>query len=283
MLWRDHKRMAVAMARAFGLEEYEDALVKGSVEPDEKRTLVHTWPKAKRTSRRYLYRARKAFLKGKKKKCARLLGIVSHFIADGMVHETIDTYHRAKEHSRIEDELGDLAEIKALPMIDPAREGLADGEFVFAEIDALVRDGLDSEKLARALSLLGSAVLAPAQPPPDLIESRRDFIRKINKIDFRIMAAAAAAGAAAGYLIFADPAWALLLAYLPLLFGKPAIFRLLSRYGWITVPVVLGLALHQFSWERILLAVLLAAASIFLFSVPDLSRLSEKWYRIEED
>ena len=122
MIWRDHKRLAAQMADAFDLGEFKDDLIKGSVEPDDKRTLVHIWPKAKRTTRTAMYRARKAFLNGDLKRTARYLGIVSHYIADGMVHETIDTYHNAKEHSQIEDELGGLVEIPNLAPIDPEEE-----------------------------------------------------------------------------------------------------------------------------------------------------------------
>ena len=282
MIWRDHKRMATRMADAFNLGPYREALIEGSVEPDRKRTLTHTWPKARRTTRTALYRARKAFLKGNLKRCARFLGIVSHYIADGMVHETIDTYHRSKEHSRIEDELGDMAEIAALPAIDSAEEGLADGEFVFREIDALVGEGLDRERLGRALSLLCSAVLGAPDAPEELRETRRLFIERINRPAIKILGVGAAAAGIAGAFIFRDPLWTLLLPFSLLALGKAALFRLLSRYGWLTAAVALvGLILLWPEWGRLILTAILAGLSLYLFTVPDLSRLSEKWYKFD--
>ncbi len=252
MIWRDHKRMAARMAEEFDLPR--EALIEGAVEPDRRRTLTHTWPKARRTTRSALYRARRAFLQGNLKRAARFLGIVSHYIADGMVHETIDTFHKAKEHSRIEDELGGMVEVAALPNVDLGEEGLADGEFVFGEIDALVREGLDRERLGRALSLLGSAVTGPTEAPSELVATRDDFIRRINHSRFKILGLAA---------------------------GTPGVFRFLARYGWL--PAAGGLVAlidAWFSLPYLVLTGLLAAISIYLASVPDLSRLSEKWYKI---
>ncbi len=279
MIWRDHKRMAARMAEEFDLPR--EALIEGAVEPDRRRTLTHTWPKARRTTRSALYRARRAFLQGNLKRAARFLGIVSHYIADGMVHETIDTFHKAKEHSRIEDELGGMVEVAALPNVDLGEEGLADGEFVFGEIDALVREGLDRERLGRSLSLLGSAVTGPTEAPSELVATRDNFIRRINHSRFKILGlAAGAAGAAAG-LIFRDPVFLLPLPFLALAAGNPGVFRFLARYGWL--PAAGGLVAlidAWFSLPYLVLTGLLAAISIYLASVPDLSRLSEKWYKI---
>ncbi|MFH1037797.1 MAG: zinc dependent phospholipase C family protein [PVC group bacterium] len=281
MIWRDHKRLAAQMADAFNLGKYRDALIDGSVEPDRKRTLTHTWPKARRTARAGLYRARQAFLKGNLKRCARFLGVVSHHIADGMVHETIDTYHRSKEHSRIEDELGDMVEISALPAIDSAGEGLVDGEFVFGEIDALVREGLDNKRLGRALSLLCSAVLSPPEAPEELIETRRLFVERISRPAIKILGIAAAAAGAAGALIFHDPLWVLLLPFAFLATGKAAVFRLFARFSWLPTATALVGLIHLWpEWGKLVLTAILAGLSLYLFTFPDLSRLSEKWYRI---
>ncbi len=281
MIWRDHKRMAARMAEAFDLPR--EALIEGSVEPDRRRTLTHTWPKARRTTRAALYRARKAFLRGDRKRTARFLGIVSHYIADGMVHETIDTFHKAKEHSKIEDELGGMVEVSALPTVDLAAEGLADGEFVFAEIDALVREGLDRERLGRALSLLGSAVIGPTGAPAELVATRRDFIERINRIQFKVIGLATGAGAAAAALVFKNPLFLLPLPFLLLTVGIPAIFRLLARYGWLLAAVALfALVNSRFKPSYLVLTAGLAGISLYLATVPDLSRLSEKWYSFAE-
>ncbi len=265
------------MAAAFDLPR--DPLIEGSVEPDRRRTLTHTWPKARRTTRAALYRARRAFLKGNRKRTARFLGIVSHYIADGMVHETIDSFHKAKEHSQIEDELGAMVEISTLPTIDLAAEGLADGEFVFGEIDALVREGLDRERLGRALSLLGSAVIGPTEAPAELVATRNNFIERINRPRFKIIGPAAAAAGTAAALIFRDPVFLLALPFGLLAAGRPALFRLLARYGWIPAAAALfALADSWFSLPYLLLTLLSAGIFIYLALFPDLSRLSEKWY-----
>ncbi len=280
MIWRDHKRMAARMAEEFDLPR--EALIEGSVEPDRRRTLTHTWPRARRTTRSALYRARRAFLQGNRKRTARYLGIVSHYIADGMVHETIDTFHKAKEHSRIEDELGGMVEVSALPAVDLAAEGLADGEFVFGEIDALVREGLDRERLGRVLSLLGSAVTGPTEAPAELAATRENFIRRIGRPPLRILGlAASAAGAAAG-LIFRDPVFLLPLPFLGLAAGNPGIFRILARYGWLLAAGgLVALIDAWFCLPYLVLTGVLAGISIYLAAVPDLSRLSEKWYRMD--
>lgn len=283
MIWRDHKRLAADMARAFGLEEFRDALVEGSVEPDKKRTLVHTWPRARRYTRSAMYRARKAFLTGKMKRCARFLGIVSHFIADGMVHETIDTYHQTKEHSRIENELGDLVEISNFPVIDSFGEGMVDGEFVFREIDALVKEGLDSGRLGRSLSLLGSAVLSPPEAPRELIEGRREFIERIRKPVFKFLGIFSIPAALSGAALFRDPVWALLLPFCLLCPGRPVFFRFLARYGWLFAAGAGAAAAFRFDWSRLLLTALLAGIQVYLAAVPDLTRQSERWYRLEDE
>ncbi|MEA1927552.1 MAG: zinc dependent phospholipase C family protein [Candidatus Auribacterota bacterium] len=279
MIWRDHKRIAARMADVFDLRQFKDDLIKGSVEPDEKRTLVHVWPKAKRTTRAAMYRARRAFLKGDMKQCARLLGIVSHYIADGMVHETIDTLYSAKEHSQIEDELGDLVEIPDLAPLDPEEEELTDGEYIFAEIDTLVSQGLDGPRLERALSLLCSGVLSPVEAPEDLIEARRLFLERINRPLIKIVSIAAAAAGVLGGIVFHDFLWVLLIPFALILSGSPAIFRFLARYsGLLVVPALLGLIYAWFDPGRLVLTLILAGLSVCLYFVPDLSRLSEKWY-----
>ena len=281
MIWRDHKRIAARMADVFDLRQFKDDLIKGSVEPDEKRTLVHIWPKAKRTTRAAMYRSRKAFLNGDLKRTARFLGIVSHYIADGMVHETIDTFHNAKEHSQIEDELGGLVEIPNLAPIDPEEEELTDGEYIFAEIDTLVREGLDGKRLERALALLCSGVLSSRSVPEDLIETRRLFIEKIKSLPIRILGVAALAASGIGYIFTRDPLWGLLIPFVLLLAGSPAIFRFLVRYSSIlAAPALLGLIYSWFDPGRLILTIILAGFSIYLHFVPDLSRLSEKWYKL---
>lgn len=280
MLWRDHKRMAARMAKAFNLPRQE--LIDGSVEPDRKRTLTHTWPKARRATRAALYRARRAFLRENYKRTARFLGIVSHYIADGMVHETIDAYHKAKDHSQIEGDLGGMVEISALPILDLAEEGLVDGEFVFAEIDALVRDGLDRERLGRALTLIGSAVIGPTEAPEELISTHKSFARRISRPRFKILGLAAAAASAAGFIASRlDPIFLLPLPFCLLTAGRPALFRLLSRRGWILAAFgLLALIDNWFSLPYLILTLALAGLFIYLYLVPDLSRLSEKWYRL---
>jgi len=281
MIWRDHKRIAAQMADVFDLRQFKDDLIKGSVEPDEKRTLVHIWPKAKRTTRAAMYRARRAFLKGDLKLTARFLGIVSHYIADGMVHETIDTFHNAKEHSQIEDELGALVEISNLAPIDPEEEELTDGEYIFAEIDTLVGEGLDGKRLERALSLLCSGVLSSRSVPEDLIETHRLFIEKIRSPLIKILGVAALAGSGIGYIFTGDPLWGLLIPFAFILAGIPAIFRFLARYsGILAAPALLGLIYYWFDPGLLILTIILIGFSVYLHFVPDLSRLSEKWYKL---
>ncbi len=272
--------MAARMAEEFDLPR--EALIEGSVEPDRRRTLTHTWPKARRTTRSALYRARRAFLNENRKRTARYLGIVSHYIADGMVHETIDTFHKAREHSQIEDELGGMVEVSALPAVDLAAEGLADGEFVFGEIDALVREGLDRERLGRVLSLLGSAVTGPTEAPAELVATRQDFTRRINRPPIKILGLAAGAAGIAAALIFWDPVFLLPLPFLGLAAGHPGVFRFLARYGWLLAAGgIFALIEDWFNLPYLVLTGLLAAISIYLAAVPDLSRLSEKWYKMD--
>ncbi len=281
MIWRDHKRIAARMADVFDLRQFKDDLIKGSVEPDEKRTLVHIWPKAKRTTRIAMYRSRKAFLNGDLKRTARYLGIVSHYIADGMVHETIDTFHNAKEHSQIEDELGGLVEIPNLAQIDPEEEELTDGEYIFAEIDTLVREGLDGKRLERALALLCSGVLSSTSVPEDLIETRRLFVERIKRPLIRILGVAALAASGVGYIFTRDPLWGALIPFVLLLAGSPAIFRFLARYsGILAAPALLGLIYSWFDPGRLILTLILAGFSVYLHFVPDLSRLNERWYNL---
>ena len=283
MIWRDHKRLAAQMADAFNLGKFKDDLIKGSVEPDEKRTLVHVWPKAKRTTRAAMYRARRAFLKGDLKRTARFLGVVSHYIADGMVHETIDTFHNAKEHSQIENELGDLVEIPNLAPLDPEEEELTDGEYIFAEINTLVREGLDGERLGRALSLLCSGVLSSTSVPEDLIETRRIFVERIQSPLIKLLGAAALAVSGIGFIFSRDPLWALPIPFALLLAGSPAIFRFLARYsGILAAPALLGLIYSRFDPGRLILTVILAGFSVYLHFVPDLSRHGEKWYLMKD-
>jgi hypothetical protein len=279
--WRDHIRLAEQMARAFDLEYFRHELVQGSIEPDKKKEVVHTWSRARRTTRARMYRARKAFLKGKMKKCARYLGIVSHFIEDGMVHGTMDAYSHSGDHSTVEGQLGARVDISSTPRVDSLEEGFVDGEFVFREIDGLVREGLSSEALGRALSVLGSAVLSSPEPPPELVESRRRFIARIKKPGFKILAAANLLLAAVGVYFFRDQLWILLIPFFLLLFGKPALFRTLARSGWILAGfALLGFIyyLPRFDWPRLILTFLLAAQTLYLTTVPDLSRWGEKWY-----
>jgi Zinc dependent phospholipase C len=281
MIWRDHKRIAARMADVFDLRQFKDDLIKGSVEPDEKRTLTHVWPKAKRTARATMYRARKAYLKGNLKRCARLIGVVSHHIADGMVHETIGTFHSSKEHSQIENELGDLVEIPNLARIDPEEEELTDGEYIFAEIDTLVGQGLDGERLGRALSMLCSGVLSSTSVPEDLIETRHLFIKRIKSPLVMIPGAAALVMSGIGYLFLRDPLWALAIPFVLLLAGRPPLFRFLARYSVIlAVPALLGLIYSWFDPGRLILTIILLGFAIYLHFVPDLSRLSEKWYKL---
>lgn len=281
MIWRDHKRIANTLANTFDLPR--EPLIDGSVEPDRRRTLTHTWPRARRTTRAALYRARTAFLKGNRKRTARFVGIVSHYIADGMVHETIDTFHRSKEHSQIEDELGGMVEVSTLPIIDLAAEGMSDGEFVFNEIDALVRDGLDQERLSRALGLLGSAVTGPATAPDELVATRKNFIKRINRTPVRVIGLAVSAVGALAALFFWDPVFLLALPWSLLSTGQPGIFRFLARYGWVPTAGAL-FALVNTWFDPCYLGLTLLLAGIYIYSsvFPDLSRLSEKWYRFKE-
>ena len=281
MKWRDHRRLAAQMADAFDLKDFRAELMEGSIQPDKKRNLVHTWPRARKAARAAMYRARGAFLKGKMKKCALYLGIVSHFIEDGIVHGAMDTFSHTEDHSTVEGQIGARADISSTPPIDTVEEGFVDGEFVFREIDSLVREGLTPETLGRSLSLLGSSVLSSPEPPRELIESRRLFISRIRKAGFKIMAAANLIAAAVGSHFLPDPLCLLLFPFFLLIFGKPSFFRALARFGWILAGfALLGFIyyLPRFDWPRFVLLLLIAAETLYLNTVPDLSKWGEKWY-----
>lgn len=283
MKWRDHKRLAAQMARAFSLDKFRAELMEGSVEPDKKRNVVHTWRRARKTARAAMYRARRAFLKKDMKKCARYLGIVSHFIEDGIVHGAMDTFSHSEDHSTVEGQIGARADISSLPLIDSVEEGFVDGEFVFREIDSLVREGLTPETLGRSLSLLGSAVLSSPEAPRELIESHRRFAARIKKPGFKILAAANLLAAAGVVYFLQDKLCLLLLPFFLLILGKPVFFRALARYGWILAGfALLGFIyyLPRFDWSRFILILLIAAQTLYLNTVPDLSKWGEKWYRI---
>ncbi len=279
MKWREHKRLAIQMAEAFGLDR--EAVIEGSVEPDKKRTVVHTWPKARRSARAALYRARRASIQNNLKKCSRWIGICSHYIEDGMIHGTMDSYSYGDDHSTLEGQIGQRVNIETLNRIDNQAEGLVDGEFVFREIDALVSEGLDHERLGQALSLLGSAVLDHAEPPQELIENRARFLKRIRGKDIRILAASAGGLAAGGGLLFGDPLWLLLLPFAALYLGQAGIFRALRSYGWLLPAVAfLGFLAPPRDPVRIIITVLSTASLFYLQSIPDLTRLSEKWFRM---
>jgi len=280
MKWRDHKRLAYQMAEAFELTKYQTEMVNGSVEPDQKKEVVHIWPRAKGTARAKMYAARRAFLNGQMDKCARLLGIVSHYIEDGIVHGAMDTFTHSADHSTLEGEIGARADITASPPINTLEEGLPDGEFVFREIDALVREGMSQERLGRALSLLGSAVLSSPEAPEEVLENRRRMIAKIRRPLFKILAGASVLAAVAVSIALPDPLWLLLLPYALLAAGQPSVFRLLKSSGWILAAGA-GLGyLDAFAWSRLALTVILLGEWIFLSTVPDPGRHSEKWFRI---
>lgn len=277
MKWREHKRLAIQMAETFGLDR--DAVIEGSVEPDRKRTVVHTWPKARRSARAALYRARRASIREDLKKCSRWIGICSHYIEDGMIHGTMDNYSY-EDHSLAEGAIGQRVKIDSLSRIDNQAEGLVDGEFVFREIDALVSEGLDHERLGQVLSLLGSAVLDSVEAPQELIENRARFLARIKANDLKLLAGAALGLGAAGGLIFRDPLWLLLLPFCALYSGRAEVFRTLRRWAWILPAAAFLGFLATYEAGRIILAAMGAAGLGYLQTIPDLTRLSEKWFRI---
>lgn len=289
MKWRDHKRLAYQMAETFGLKDYQPEIVNGSVEPDQKKEVVHVWPRAKGAARAKMYKARRAMIRGDMAAAARYLGIVSHYIEDGIVHGAMDAIGHTADHSTLEGEIGSRADIAAATPIDPLEEGLPDGEFVFREIDALVREGMSQERLGRALSLLGSAVLAPPDPPPEVVENRRKLIAAIGRPLFKILGLAAFAGGIGAAVLSRDPLWLLLLPYALLAAGLPAVFRFFRALGWILAAGgVFGYLyaggeqgyLDPAAWTRLILALLLLGLWAFLSTVPDPGRYSEKWYRM---
>ena len=278
MKWRDHKRLAYQLAKTFNLDG--TALAEGSVEPDRKRTVVHTWSKARRSARAALYRARKAFLRGKMKKCARWIGVCSHFIEDGMIHGTMDNYSYGDDHSALEGQIGQRVKITVLNRIDNQEEGLVDGEFVFREIDALVSEGLDAERLGQALSLLGSSVLGDPQASAELVKNRARFLERIKKIDLKIMAGAALLLVAAGGLLSRDPLWLLLLPFGALYFGRASVFRFLRLYGWLLPGAAVLALLADLEMGQVAIAAIAMLGIFYLQPIPDLTRLSEKWFRL---
>lgn len=274
------------MGTAFGLDPYLKELEEGSVEPDQRRTVVHTWKKARRTARGHLYRARKAFLRNEMAKCARHLGIVSHYITDGMIHGTMDHFSHSEDHSTVEGEIGSRSDFTS-GLVDTISEGLIDGEFVFQDIDGLVKEGLNPEGLNRALSLLGSTVLSQADPPLEVLESNRNFSRRIRGGPFRLAGAAAGTLGLAAWALTRDPLYVLLLAFFPLLVGSSAVFRLLARWGWIPAGgAALGF-IYTLSgtaggpdWGRGLLVLACLGLWLYLTSIPDLARWSVRWYQM---
>lgn len=284
MKWRDHVRLAYQLAAAYGLEEFAVELADGSVEPDKKRTVVHVWPKARSAARREMYRARRAFLKGDMAECAFRMGIVTHFIEDGMVHGTMDYFSHSQDHSTVEGDLGARSDITSLELADAAEEGMMDAEFVIQEIGGLVREGLSNERLARSLSLLASAVLRPPDAPPQVEETRRHFLKRIRRPIFRLLGAVNLFLAGLGAFFLQDPLWLLLLPFSLLLSGRAGIFRFLGRYGWLLLGgPVLRLIYYlggRFDYAALILIFLIAGQTLYLILVPDPGKWSEKWYKL---
>ena len=116
--------------------------------------------------------------------------------------------------------------------------------------------------------------------PDELIEARRSFVIRINRPPIKLLSIVAPAAGVLGTFLFHDPLWALLIPFALLLAGSPAIFRFLARYSPIlTAAALLGL-IYRLGWDRLSLTLLLSGISLYLFTIPDLSRLSEKWYLI---
>jgi len=277
---RDHKRLAYQMAETFGLKDYQNELVNGSVEPDQKKEVVHIWSRARGTVRSKMYAARRALIKGDMAGAARYLGIVSHYIEDGIVHGAMDTIGHSADHSTLEGEIGARADIAAATPINTLEEGLPDGEFVFREIDALVREGMSQERLGRALSLLGSAVLASPDPPSEVVENRRRLVAAIGRPRFKLIGIAGFAAGIGMAILLGDPLWLLLLPYSLLAAGLPKVFRFFRAFGWVLAAGGALGYLNDYEWPRLMLTLLLIGAWVFLSSVPDPGRHSEKWYRM---
>jgi hypothetical protein len=284
MKWKDHIRLAYQLAAAYGLEEFAKELADGSVEPDKKRTVVHVWPRARGAARREMYQARRAFLKGDMARCAFRMGVVTHFIEDGMVHGTMAYFSHSQDHSTVEGDIGARSDITSLELADAAREGMMDGEFVFQEIDGLVREGLSNERLARALSLLASAVLRSPDAPPEVEENHRHFLKEIGRPVFKIIGAGSLLLAALAAFFLHDPFWLFLLPFSLLLTGRADIFRLLARYGWFLLAGPLLRMIYylgiRFDYPALIIILLIAAQTLYLFLVPDPGKWSEKWYRL---
>ena len=284
MKWGDHVRLAYQLAGAFGLEEFQKELADGSVEPDKKRTVVHVWPKARSAARRQMYRSRRAFLKGDMAQCAFRMGIVTHFIEDVMVHGTMDHFSHSQDHSTVEGDIGARSEITSLELADSIQEGLMDGEFVFQEIDGLVREGLSNERLARALSLLGSSILSPPDAPPEVEENHRSFLKEIRRPVFKLLGTGNLLLAALAAFFLHDPFWLFLLPFGLLLAGNAALFRFLSRSGWVLLagPVlkIIYYLDSGFDFPGLILSLLIITQTFYLVMVPDPGKWSEKWYRL---
>ncbi|HPJ72822.1 MAG TPA: hypothetical protein PK636_09060, partial [bacterium] len=246
--------------------------VEGSVEPDKRRTVVHVWKRARKTTRHRMYQARRAYLKNNLSRCARFLGIVSHFITDGMVHGNMDRFSHSEDHSTVEGDIGARSDFTAKPA-DTIGEGIIDGEFAFQEIDALVKEGLSPLTLNRALSVLGGAVLSPAAPPPQVVKSNANFTARIRGPFFRAAGGAALLAAAGGGAYFSDPLWAVLAPFGLLAAGNAFCFRILASWGWAAAgAAALGFVYtldEAPQWSR-------------LRFTPDLARWAVRWYNMPE-
>lgn len=276
-------RLASQMADAFGLGDFKKEIVEGSIEPDQRRTVVHTWKKSRRVARAHFYRARRAFLRNRPARCAREMGIVSHFIADGMVHGTMDNFSHSEDHSTVEGDIGSRSDFNPNLSV-PETSNLLDGEFAFREIDALVREGLSPATLNSALNLLGSAVLVSPEPPEEVVESNLNFSRRIAGAPFRVLGAAALAAAGIGWLALGEPLGLLLLPFSGLLAGNPVIFRFLVRWGW-ALPAAAALGFLSTvdaapEWGILALAGAAGGIWIYLAGIPDLAKWGVRWYRM---
>ena len=94
-------------------KNYQAEIVNGSVEPDQKKEVVHVWPRAKGAARAKMYKARRAMIRGDMAAAARYIGIVSHYIEDGIVHGAMDAIGHTADHSTLEGEIGARADITA--------------------------------------------------------------------------------------------------------------------------------------------------------------------------
>jgi hypothetical protein len=118
--------------------------------------------------------------------------------------------------------------------------------------------------------------------PEDLIETHRLFVERIKSPLIKILGVGALAVSGIGYFFSRDPLWGLLMPFALLLAGSPTIFRFLARYsGILAAPALLGLIYSRFDPGRLILTVILVGFPVYLHFVPDLSRLSEKWYKLD--